>query len=149
MTEQDVAPITDPQLNANDQTIPGQGNPITGAENGSEGHRPPREQRYRLERNAARGQVEALQTREVERLAGEHLAQPGDLLQLGGVTLSDLLAEGGFVDSAAVADAVASLIIQRPGLARHPRVAATDPTQGHAGGGGKREPAWGDLLKRD
>ncbi|ORV81249.1 hypothetical protein AWC11_02375 [Mycobacterium interjectum] len=75
-----------------------------------------------------------MQTREVERLAADHLSQPGDLLALGGVTLAELLGEDGFVDPEAVAEAAAALILGRPGLAKNPRVAATDPTQGRGGG---------------
>ncbi|VBA56008.1 hypothetical protein [Mycobacterium pseudokansasii] len=94
----------------------------------------PREQRYRVERNEARAHIEALQLREVERIAAEHLAQPGDLMELGGVELAAFVDDAGFVRPEAVAEAVGKLIVSRPGLAKNPRVAATDPTQGRGGG---------------
>lgn len=112
----------------------------------------PREQRYRLklraaeaERDSLRERLEGLQRREVERLASD-LAQPGDLFELGGVSLSDLLTEAGDVDSAAVAEAVAALIESRPLLAKNPRMPAYDITQG-LGNGGSRLPAdWASFL---
>ncbi|PBA68776.1 hypothetical protein [Mycobacterium avium] len=120
-------------------------------EGGSQGNR---EARYRVERNEARAErdalaarVEALQLRELVRLAGEHLAQPADLLALGGVALADLLDDDGNVDSDAVAEAAAALIESRPGLARNPKVSATDPTQGLSGGHGTPKPEWTDLFK--
>jgi hypothetical protein len=118
------------------------------------GYKPPREKRYREERNQAREaliQAEALigslRTREIERLAGEHLAQPADLLELGGVAVTDLLTEAGYVDDAAVAEAVAALLESRPGLAKNPRHPAVDPTQGMGRNPGKGQPTWADLLK--
>ncbi|WP_236591293.1 hypothetical protein, partial [Mycobacterium paraintracellulare] len=113
----------------------------------------PREQRYRMELRAAeaerdqlRERVEAFQRREAERLAGD-LAQPGDLFELGGVSLTDLLTEAGDVDSAAVAEAVATLISSRPLLARNPRVPAYDNTQGLGGHGGPPQPSFSSLFR--
>ena len=113
-----------------------------------------REARYRVERNEARAKrdalaarVEALQTRELHRLAGEHLAQPEDLLTLGRVELAELLDDDGNVDPEAVADAAAALIETRPGLAKNPRVAATDLSQGMGGGGKPKAPEWVDLFR--
>lgn len=112
-----------------------------------------REARYRVERNQAReerdalaARVEAYQRREVERLAAE-LAQPGDIFELGGVSLVDLLGEDGEVDADAVSDAVSALIESRPGLARNPKVLATDTTQGLGSSGGPKVPSWTDLFK--
>ena len=111
-----------------------------------------REARYRVERNQARealaeaqARIEAYQRREVERLAAD-LAQPGDIFELGSVSLADLLGEDGEVDADAVSEAVADLIEARPGLARNLKVAATDSTQG-MGGAGKHGPEWADLLR--
>ncbi|WP_237071883.1 hypothetical protein [Mycobacterium avium] len=91
----------------------------------------------RQERDAALARVEQLQTRELLRLAGEHLAQPADLLALGEVTLAELLDDDGNIDPEAVAEAAAALVESRPGLARNPKVAATDPTQGLGGQAGR------------
>jgi hypothetical protein len=102
----------------------------------SEAPRANREARYRVERNEARAERDALaerlaeyQTREVHRLAGE-LAQPSDLFEVGGAKLSDLLTEAGSVDSDAVAEAVSALITARPGLSvTPPAQRAFDKTQ--------------------
>lgn len=125
--------------------------PETQTDNPPKGNR---EARYRVERNQARealtaaeARVEALQLREVSRLASEHLAQPEDLLSLGEHGLADFLTEDGEIDPEAVAEAVSALIEARPGLARNPRVGATDPTQGQGGGQGKPAPSWVDLFK--
>jgi hypothetical protein len=113
-----------------------------------------REARYRVERNEARealSQAEALigslHTREIERLAGEHLAQPADLLALGGVELTDLLTDEGYVDAEAVAEVAAALIESRPGLAKNPRHPAIDLSQGMGNNPGRGRPSWGDLFK--
>lgn len=58
-----------------------------------------------------------MQRREAERLAAARLAQPGDLWDIGGADLTDLLDEHGDVNPAAVAEVVANLIDTRPGLA--------------------------------
>lgn len=73
------------------------------------------------------------------------LSQPGDTLELGGVTLADLLDAAGDVDSAAVAQAVAALIESRPGLAGHPRQRVVDMSQGH----GNDRPASGKPSFND
>ncbi len=115
--------------------------------------RPNREARYRVERNEARterdalaARVEKLQLRDALRLAGEHLAQPDDLLALGEVTLADLLDDDGNVDPEVVAGAAAAVIESRPGLAKNPKVLATDFTQGTGSPAARREVGWGDFL---
>jgi hypothetical protein len=70
------------------------------------------------ERDTLRGTVERLQRREVERLAGEHLAEPGDVWTVGGAELAALLDDGGDVDPGAVRRAAEALVRSRPGLAR-------------------------------
>ncbi|ORA07421.1 hypothetical protein [Mycobacterium arosiense] len=138
---------------ADAQTVPGQGIDAGEPESGSESPNGSREARFRKERNEARtalaeaqARIEAYQRREVERLAAD-LAQPGDLLELGGVSLADLLGEDGEVDPEAVAEAVAALVESRPGLAKNPRQRAVDPSQGLGGQSGKASPTWGDLLR--
>ncbi|WP_141682016.1 hypothetical protein [Mycobacterium malmoense] len=162
MTEQTGTLVTGAESNGDGRTDTPGGNDAndTGErENGSQGSRETQglreaRDRYRGERDAARDElaaarsrVEALQLRELVRLAGEHLAQPADLLALGGVALADLLDDDGNVDPDAVAEAAAALIESRPGLARNPRVLATDPTQGTGGSDGKGKPNWADLFK--
>jgi hypothetical protein len=139
-----------------DETPEGSASGTPEPENGAEAPEPKsnREARFRAERNQAREALSAaeariaqMQTREIERLAGD-LAQPGDLLALGGVALADLLTEAGDVDSAAVADAVATLIASRPGLAKHPRDRAVDMSQGigNVRPGGHKV-SWADALR--
>lgn len=90
----------------------------------------------------------ALQTRELHRLAAEHLAEPGDI-ELSGKALADYLTPEGWIDSGAVAEAAAEVIESRPGLAKHIQQGAYDPTQGSGLGGGapRRAPEWADLFK--
>lgn len=98
-----------------------------------------KEARYRVERNQARTERDALaaqllqlQTAELHRQAGELLAVPEDI-ELSGKALAEYLTPEGWVDRKAVADAAAAVIESRPGLAKSPKVSATDPTQGKRG----------------
>jgi hypothetical protein len=108
--------------------------------------------RYRVrarEAEAARDElakrVETLLTREAERIAAKHLAQPADLFTLSGKSVKDFVGEDGDVDAELVVRAANELLGTRPGLGRnHP---AVDPSQGHGGGQGKALPSWGALLK--
>jgi hypothetical protein len=87
-----------------------------------------------------------MQTRELERLAGEHLAQPGDLFALSGKSLADFLTEDGELDAELVTEAVSEVLASRPGL--RPNQRAVDPSQGLGNNGPfKGAPSWGDLLK--
>ncbi|MBB2992144.1 hypothetical protein FHR72_003640 [Mycolicibacterium iranicum] len=111
-----------------------------------------KEARYRVERNEARAErdalaqrVERMQTRELERVAGVAISNPADLLALTGKSLAEFLDESGELDAELVAEAAAELLNSRPGLRRH--ASAFDPTQGTGGSGRpKREPSWGALL---
>ncbi|MGZ4542528.1 MAG: hypothetical protein ACXVXI_05265 [Mycobacteriaceae bacterium] len=113
----------------------------------------PREQRYRLELRAAEAERDALsqrlsamQTRELERIAGETLSNPSDLLALAGKSLADFLDESGELDSELVAEAATELLSTRPGLRK--QTPGYDPTQGYGGRANpKSEPSWGALLK--
>lgn len=149
MSENEQTTESGAQINGEPQTEAPEGIGTGDPQNDSQGeYKPPREKRYREERNAARAMVEALQVRELERLAGEHLAQPSDLLELGGVTLGDMLGEDGYVNPETVADAVAALIEARPGLAKNPRQRAVDPSQGSGSGRpGKGKLDWADLFR--
>jgi hypothetical protein len=154
VTEQQTPePAPGAQIDGDERTSDARTTDAPEPQNGSQGQN--REARYRVERNEARqerdslaARIEALQIREVERIAGEHLAQPADLLSLGGVSLVDLVNADGCVDHDSVADLAAALIESRPGLAKNPRVLAVDPTQGSGGKPGKPAPTFADLLRQ-
>jgi hypothetical protein len=124
--------------------------------NGSETDSPQKvnkEARYRVERNEARAERDALAERvgrmqraEVERLAADGLSHPADLFSLSGNELADYLTESGDVDTEKVAADVAAVLAERPGL-RKP-AAAFDPTQGRGGAPQtQRVPTLADLFK--
>ncbi|MGV0906977.1 hypothetical protein [Mycobacterium novum] len=150
-----TTPITDTQAGsvppAGDQTSTPEGNDTGEPDNGSQ--RPKREARYRVERNEARAErdalaqrVEQFQRAEVERLAAETMSQPADLFSLSGNALADYLTEDGDVDPDKVAADVAALLAERPGLRK--QSPPLDPSQGSGGQPvAKREPTWGALLK--
>ncbi|WP_092801490.1 hypothetical protein [Rhodococcus globerulus] len=112
-----------------------------------------REARYRTERNAAReelttaqARIERMQRVEVERIAGEHLSMPGDLLGLTGNEVADYLDDDGNVDSAKVAADVAAVLTERPGLRKN--APAFDPTQGTGGNKPKASsPSWRSMFQ--
>ncbi len=95
------------------------------------------------ERDTLRGQVEALQRAEVERLAG-HLTQPS-AIWAAGVELSDVLDDSGAVNAdkvnAAVTEAAEAL-----GLARATRTPRPDPSQGGANSAGPISPKFSDAF---
>ncbi|MFC6009579.1 hypothetical protein [Nocardia lasii] len=112
-----------------------------------------KEARYRVERNNARAEVEALTARiegyqraEVERIAAKNLAAPGDVFTIGDKTLADFLTAEGGVDTAAVESVAQAIIGERPGLGTRQR--ATDFTQGSGNPGTpvKASPSWGEFL---
>jgi hypothetical protein len=123
-------------------------------EGGSAGDDRPanREARYRVERNQARQERDALsarltelQTQELHRLAGEHLAAAEDI-GLSDKTLADYLTPEGWLDAEAVAGAAAEVIESRPGLAKNPKVRAVDRSQGSGDGSRQSAPEWSDLF---
>lgn len=121
-------------------------------EGGNEDRPMPREQRYRMELRAAEAErdslasrVADLQTRELHRLAGEHLAAPEDIA-MSGKSLADFLTPEGWVDHEAVAEAAAAVIESRPGLAKNQR--AVDLSQGTGNGRpGKGQPSLADVFR--
>lgn len=151
---------TDTQIPATGSEIDSE--PLSGEEHGiipessPEGHRGSKlhqeAARYRVqlretetERDALTQRVERMQTRELERIAGEAISNPADLLALSGKSLAEFLGEDGELDAELVAEAAAELLSTRPGLKRGSP--AFDPSQGHGGSGpGKPEPSWGALL---
>lgn len=96
-----------------------------------------REARYRVERNEAREQLAAANERiarwqraEIERIAGETLAMPGDLW-INGNDVTDYLTEDGYVDPDKVSADVELMLSERPGLQKPvPAPAAVDRSQG-------------------
>lgn len=111
--------------------------------------------RYRTERNEARAErdtlaqrVAALQTRELERIAGKTLSNPADLLTLTGKTVAEFVGEDGELDAELVAETAGDLLVSRPGL--RVTAPAVDPTIGVGGRtGGKAVTDFGGLLKPD
>lgn len=109
--------------------------------------------RYRTRLRAAEGErdllsqrVERMQRREAERLAGERLAAPADLFDVGGTALADLLTDDGDVDADRVTEAVQALLDARPGLHKDSKPAWPDM------GAGQRETSapgktWGSVLR--
>lgn len=114
-----------------------------------------REARYRIklreaeaERDTLRQTVEAMQRREVERLAAEHLTKPA-ALWTAGVELSSLVAEDGTVNpdlvTAAAQDARQQLGLEDPRakLRRGPLV----PREGLSLSSGGNSGTWVDAFK--
>lgn len=102
--------------------------------------------RYRGERDEARALVEQFQRREVERLAGEHLAMAQDFW-LSGNEIGDYLDEQGSVDPAKVEADALLLLEERPGLGQFHR-AGYDPTQGQGSiPKAPSEPTFADLFR--
>ena len=126
------------------------GVPSGGTDSGEQNNS--REKRYRLERNEARQErdalvqkVESLLTREAERIASRALAEPADLFSLTGKTVKDFVGEDGELDEELILDTANDLLGFRPGLAKN--APAVDVTQGHGFQGGKPKIGWGILLK--
>jgi hypothetical protein len=70
------------------------------------------------ERDALAARVTELRTAEVERIAGERLARAGDLLELSGLTVDELLDDDGLIDTARLGAALDTMLEARPYLAR-------------------------------
>lgn len=115
-----------------------------------------RDRRYReqlraaeAERDTLRQNLEAMQRREVERLAAEHLTKPAALWTVG-VELATLLGEDGTVDPArvlaAAQDARQQLGLEDPRAAklRGPVV----PREGTTVQSGGKSSSWNDAFKR-
>ncbi|MBX9147976.1 hypothetical protein [Rhodococcus qingshengii] len=74
------------------------------------------------ERNSLTVRIEAMQRTEILRLAGDELASPFDIFEIGRALLPDLIDDAGDVDPAKVAEAVSGLVGSRPGLSIHARL---------------------------
>jgi hypothetical protein len=97
------------------------------------------------ERDALAARVEAMNHRELERLAGVHLSVPADLLSLSCNSVADYLDENGNVDAARVEADAREILSERPGLRKSDP--AVDYSQGHGWNPGKGTPTFSDLLK--
>lgn len=97
------------------------------------------------ERDGLRERLAAVQRAEVERLAGDRLAVPGDLFDIGGHDLAGLLDDAGDVDRVRVEQAVGGLLDTRPGLARQTRQKWPDMGQGQRGS--TRASGWESSFK--
>jgi len=76
----------------------------------------------------ARAALERVQRAAVQQMVASRLAVPADLFDIAGVDLATLLDQDGIPDADAVADAVATALRDRPGLAR--RTHATEALVG-------------------
>jgi hypothetical protein len=115
-----------------------------------------RAQELEAERDKLAGRLAAAQTREVERIAAQVLAQPGDLLALGGVTLADLTdpETGELLDEEEILGMAAALVDQRPGLSVNAEIKRGHHDWGHSrtrdndmyAPGGTGAPSWSDAF---
>lgn len=112
-----------------------------------------REARYRIrareaeqQRDALAQQIEQLQARDAERIAGSFLSNPADVFTLGGVQISELVGEDGFVDTEKVTSVVNQILGTRPGLSK--QSPATDRSQGHGFAAASSTPSFQELLQQ-
>lgn len=102
--------------------------------------------KYRGQLRDAEARIERMQRAEIERLAGESLAMPGDLFSLSGNDVADYLNDNGDVDPAKVDADLAAILTERPGLKRP--APAADRSQG-LGATAETRPSDFDGLFRD
>lgn len=99
------------------------------------------------ERDALRDRLAAAQRREAVRLIGDRLAQPGDLFDIGGTALDDLLDDDGAVSAERLDAAVDDLLAARPGLAAPKPPVWPDLANGPRGEAPTAPPAtWASTL---
>ncbi|OZE85525.1 hypothetical protein CH298_23035 [Rhodococcoides fascians] len=104
-----------------------------------------------VERDQLAATVQTLQRAEVGRLAGAILAQGGDLLELGGHELADVLNEDGMVDPERVTELAKELQLSRPRLSKHGignlhmnfGQVAVGPANGYSGG----KSGWAGVIR--
>jgi hypothetical protein len=97
------------------------------------------------ERDTLRERLAVLDGRDVERIAGERMADGADLARYG-VTVDQLLDDDGLVDDTKVAAAVDALLAERPHLAVRARP-RPDRSQGARGDAGASGPTFADVLR--
>lgn len=151
--QQTQDPAVGAESAADGQTVPGQGIGTPDPQNGSDSPKGNREARYRVERNEARAErdalaqrIEQLQTRELERIASKSISNPADLLTLSGKSLTDFIGDDGELDNELITDAADELLGTRPGL--RPNQRAVDPSQGLGGQQGRGPVGWEALFQR-
>jgi hypothetical protein len=143
-------PIPSSDINADGSSDSGTGTPE--AENGSQ--RVNKEAAYRVARNEARAERDALQARiermqraEVERMAADAgLAHASDVFTMSGNELADYLDDDGNVDPEKVAADVAAVLAERPGLRKN--APAVDLSHGLGGSKPKASaPSWDAIFQ--
>ncbi|MDX1883049.1 hypothetical protein [Mycolicibacterium sp. 120270] len=139
---------TTPDAPTDDATTPDQ------SEGGEQEAKPNSEAaRYRVERNQARAERDALadkvtayQRRDAEAVVADVLAQPADLWDIGGASVADFLDDDDNLLEDELRAAAAKLLEQRPGLAK---TAAPEPRTynwGQHGGTPTGSVGWGTVL---
>lgn len=98
------------------------------------------------ERDTLAAHLTRHRTRDLERVAGEHLAEPADLLALGGQTLDEFLTDDGDIDPDAVRAAARALVASRPGLRAPQRQGPIG--QGRTGPQVASSTSWAEALGR-
>ena len=126
----------------------------TGGDDAARARREAKNLRDRLrategERDGIASRLETMQRAEVARLAADSLARGGDLLEIGGLALADLLGEHGDVDPTRVSAAVERLTTDRGYLRRRRFQGSADNGAG-LGPAAPATPAptWSDALAR-
>ena len=111
-----------------------------------------KEARYRVERNEARADRDALveriaqlHQREIERLAAKDLSNPSDIFTLSDKSMPDFVGEDGELDPELVQQAVDEILGTRPGLRVLQR--PIDPSQGAGGAAPAPAPTWAGLFR--
>ena len=110
-----------------------------------------KEARYRVERNEARVERDALaeriaqlHQREVQRLASTDMSNPADIFTLSDKSMPDFVVDGE-LDPSLVQQAVDEILGTRPGLRVLQR--PVDPSQGAGGAPPNPEPTWAGLFR--
>jgi hypothetical protein len=96
--------------------------------------------------------LERLQHAEIIRLAGEDLAAPEDIFDVGGLDLADVLDDDGDVDHAEVEAVIHTLLSTRPGLRKQAaprRTSFPDLGGGQRGGPPHASKSWASVLRNE
>jgi pyruvate/2-oxoglutarate dehydrogenase complex dihydrolipoamide acyltransferase (E2) component len=147
-TTTEAAEPTGPEAPAPAATAePAPAEEVEGRRAGQDARRRQQLREAEAQRDALAASVAALQRAETLRIAGEVLAEPGDLFDLTTATVEELLAEDGTVDPAKVAEAARALV-----AARGDRFARPPSTPPSFGGGARPDHSprptagWSDVL---
>lgn len=97
-------------------------------------------------RDALAERIEGMHRSEIERLVSDKLAVPGDVFEIGRISVGELLNDDGDVDSVKVDVAVSTLLSDRPGLAASPDSSSFDYGQGKRGSTSAPSMDWTKFL---